>query len=234
MNHLTTVVKPGKTEDEFIVYWRNGLHKQGALTVVVKVHVPADHKVVAELAAMKHLLEEKAIFGEERGGKNLLLSISSGSAIRKLAKMQSTKAHLATYAKFLTTRFAGAEIKVEPDDNWIKPRALNNVERIEVNRAESSTIDLPHLGSVNITRHVVERLNQRLNYPGEEEVLRMLLKIARGPLVELQQSSDYIQKAKDKYGEAGRLFENKTLRCRLVIRQKKNGSRYLATAYFNA
>lgn len=233
MNHLTTLVKPGEAPNEFNVYWRNGVQKQGVLTVCVKTNLPADHIVVAELAAMKHLLEEKAIFGEDRGGKNLLLSISSGSAIRKLARMQSTKMHLVPYARFLITRFAGADLTVERDEEWIKPRAMNNAERIEVNGAENSFIDLPGVGRVSITRHVLERMNQHLNYPGEADVLRQIRRIGSSRLTELKQSEASLQKAEQKHGQAGRIFENKLMRCQLVIKENRDNSLYLATAYFN-
>lgn len=233
MNHLTTLVKPGEAPNEFIVYWRNGLHKQGILTVCVNADLPSDHKVAAELAAMKHLLEEKAIFGEDRGGKNLLLSISSGSAIRKLARMQSAKMHLVPYARFLITRFAGADLTVERDEEWIKPRAMNNAERIEVNGAENSFIDLPGVGRVSITRHVIDRLNQRLNFIGEAEILRQIRRIASGPLTDVRQSEERIQNAIQKYGKAARIFENKLMRCQLVIRENNDKSLFLATAYFS-
>jgi hypothetical protein len=233
MNHLTTLVKPGEVANEFSVFWRNGVQKQGVLTVCVNAALPADHIVVAELAAMKHLLEEKSIFGKERGGKNLFLSISSGSAIRKLAKMQSTKMHLVPYARFLITRFAGAEIKVEREEDWIKPRAMNNVDRIEVNGAENSFIDLHGLGRVTITRHALERLNQRMNYIGEAEVLKQIRKIAGGQLTEVELSEAFRQKAEQKHGKAGRIFENKMMKCQLVIKENWDKSLYLATAYFN-
>jgi hypothetical protein len=90
---ISVVARPGSSLDEFAVRWRLGWKlpdgkvyggKQG----IVKVSRGAGSPLrgfddVAELAALHHLLVEREVLGEGRGGNGLFIFVSKGS-IRKM------------------------------------------------------------------------------------------------------------------------------------------------------
>lgn len=146
----------------FQVLWTNSLVRVGGtLDVKVMPDMP-DKQIAAELAALQHLLEVKQVLGHNVvGSPGAQLTVSFG-AIRKLQRRQSGKAHLAPYACFLTTRFAGCDLRVNKDTSWFKGYERKSVEHLVVGKPRGETIQLAGLGEVAVTSHVLERLTTRL------------------------------------------------------------------------
>lgn len=118
MNTLKTHALATNLADTFMVYWTNSSSRPGGLIKVRVTQKMPDAVIAAELAAMQYLLEIKEVIGRNLvGNANTKLTVSRG-AIRKLRRCQSDKSHLAPYANFLTTRFAGSPICVEKDTRW--------------------------------------------------------------------------------------------------------------------
>src|ERR1035438_2769998 len=115
MNILRTFAVATTEPDQFLVYWTNSpVCPRGILRVRVSADIE-DRLIVAELAAVKHLLDQKSVLGQELvGNAGIQLCVSSG-AIRKLFLRKSNKTHLIPFAQFLTTRYAGCQLIVNKD-----------------------------------------------------------------------------------------------------------------------
>lgn len=119
MNFLKTFTLPTEQPDTFMVYWTNSIiQPKGILRVRVFPQIN-DLNLVAELAAMRHLLEDKGVAGKNVVGNAGTQLVVSAGAIRKLQAMKSDKSHLAPYTNFLTTRFAGCTISVDKDSGML-------------------------------------------------------------------------------------------------------------------
>lgn len=155
--HTLTTNSP----DTFNVVWTNGsLQPKGLIKVRITAKIEDKH-IAAELAALQHLLEVKAVLGNNYvGNANTELQVSLG-AIRKLHRRQSDKAHLAPYANFLTTRFAGCCLSVNKDTRWFANVATLNEEHLLVAGPLRETLTIKGLGDVVVTSHVLERFAER-------------------------------------------------------------------------
>ena len=100
MNILKTFTIATEQPDTFLVYWTNtSVRPKGLLRVRVLPQME-DLQIVAELAAMRYLLEDKGVVGNTViGNANTRLVVSLG-AIRKLQGMKSDKAHSGTLRQF--------------------------------------------------------------------------------------------------------------------------------------
>jgi hypothetical protein len=148
MNILKTYSVATDHEDTFLVYWTNSAIRPRGVFKVRISHKMEDLQIAAELAVMQHLLEEKRVIGTNLvGNPHTRLTVSLG-AIRKLQRRISDKAHLASYANFLTTRFAGCQLVVEKDTRWFDGFEAESVEELDV-------------GEVSVTHHVLNRLADR-------------------------------------------------------------------------
>jgi|GEM_PF-1769810 len=164
MNILKTHTVTTKQADTFLVYWANSTHRIGG---VLNVRVTAkieDRHIAAELAAMQHLLEVKSVLGNKLvGNAGTQLTVSLG-AIRKLHRSQSDKGHLAAYAKFLTTRFAGCKLSVDKETRWFSGFEFEAeaTEDLLVNGPMRETLNITGVGEVEITQHVLARFTDRV------------------------------------------------------------------------
>jgi hypothetical protein len=161
MNILKTQTITTTQADTFLVYWTNSSNRLGG---VLKVHVRAkieDKRIAAELFAMQHLLEVKCVLGNKLIGNAGTQLIVSLGAIRKLHRSQSNKAHLAGYAKFLTTRFAGCTLSVDKDTRWFAGVQPETSEELVVNGPMRETLKITGIGEVEITQHVLARYTDR-------------------------------------------------------------------------
>ena len=167
MNFLKTYTLPTSEPTTFLVYWTNTNQRpKGLLKVCVNPQLE-DRHIVAELAAMRHLLEDKAVVGNTLVGNHNTKLIVSLGAIRKLHRMQSDKAHLAPFAHFLTTRFAGCPISVDKDTRWFEDLPTATAEVLQVHAPQREKLPIPGYGEVSVTRHVLERIAQR--FPSSAE-----------------------------------------------------------------
>jgi hypothetical protein len=164
-NRFITVLAGDSRETEkgriVRVFWRQGQSAcKGAYDVLVR-GIGADAGVFAELAALRHLLSVKNISGTNRNGENLCLLVSHG-AVKKLANMKSQKAELIGFNHFLTTRYAGAEIIVKKDRDWL-PEDQDSVPAIEIDlddMKEPEAMEIPNLGKIVITRHALDKYHE--------------------------------------------------------------------------
>lgn len=167
MHIIKTHPQATDREDTFLVYWSNSEARPGGVLKVRVAPEMEDRHIAAELSAMQYLLEDKGVAGRHVVGNANTRLVFSFGAIRKLQRRQSDKAHLAPYASFLTTRFAGCPVSIDKDTQWFagfeaEPEELTILEP----RLES--VRMANVGEVCITRHAQERLAERLLEQAEQ------------------------------------------------------------------
>ena len=140
------------------VFWRMGRDGvcKGAYDILIPPAYVLDAAILGELAALRHLLGVRRISGENRNGTGLHLVVSRG-AIKKLAEKKSSKAYLAEFSHFLTTRYFDAQIIVEKDKGWL-PADPGQVKTVEINLDGINPIEFietPLLGKVTISSHAL-------------------------------------------------------------------------------
>ena len=235
MNILKVFTRTTDLPDTFLVYWTNSLIRAGG---VIRAIVPdriEDKQVVAELRAIQYLLEERCAVGKHIAGKASLHLIVSMGAIKKLKLRRSDKAHLARYAEFLCTRFAGCQIEVDKDDRVFREDAHEQAELV-VTAPIPESIEMRGIGQVSVTRHVLERLAERL--PPERakdpaRVWKLLQRVASDPSVrEVRRNTDVFTRIDyQKHGQnEGRYFLNPKMNLILVVADNARG-KCLVTTY---
>lgn len=237
MNILKTHAISTAQVDTFIVYWTNSQAPKGVLKVVVTAKLD-DKLIAAELAAIQHLIEVKRVLGVNViGSAGMQLIVSSG-AIRKLQRRQSDKAHLAPYANFLTTRFAGSQINVNKDSRWLDGCSPDAVEDLLVSGARRETLPITGLGDVAVTQHVLDRFIER-NLPNvasdkaAQVAWKKLVEISSDPSVrEVIRKSVWTGVKNNQGGkEEGRYFLNAKRNLVLVVTNNPREGKRLVTTY---
>jgi hypothetical protein len=188
MNILKTHTLPTAQADTFLVYWTNSLVRPGGLLKVRVNPKMEDAHIAAELAALQHLLEDKCVVGQNIAGNASTRLIVSLGAIKKLHRMGSEKAHLAPYANFLTTRFAGCQISVDKDTRWFDGLSTASAEDLLVGGPRRETVKVAGLGNVSVTQHVLQRFAGRfLPDTAKDKIAqsawKKLVELASDPLV---------------------------------------------------
>ena len=213
MMQLTTVSKK-QSNDTALVYWRVGINRKG----VVEVRLDAgstDVELIAELAAIRHLIMDCCVFGRTpSSGTGIRLCVSKG-AIKKLTKGTSAKGYAIRFAALLTSRLLGVEIQVshsmkymihEDDESYAE-----SFSHLDVNTTEYMTphevIETPVLGQVAITKHALERYSERLAIVDKGQVVRRpwasLAKRLGNPGIRLQRLDPKVLAHKyRKYGDS--------------------------------
>lgn len=224
MNLLTTVCRAGEGNN-WDVYWRNGVQNQGLISVSVTASVD-DPEIVAELSALQWILEHRSVFGVTQAGKGMCLTVSSG-AIKKLAKAaeksgglkESTlgKRHLFPYARFLGTRFVGAEIQVSKDDSWIRPRAQNHIETLTIAEPLPEILDMKGVGLVELSAHAMEQFAKRQAGGDREDTWRFLRKAASSGLRLANLDQERLQNQANRHGAVGQTWVHDETRWAFVI-----------------
>lgn len=154
------------------VFWRVGMEKAG----IVDVELPdetTDAELIAELCAMRYMVFEREIFDRKpTNGKGYKFICSTG-AIRKLVKGKSSKKELWPYARFLAEIMAEAEIVVKKDIGRVDPDDEKTViEHIFADPKNFTSpveisIECPTMGTVQVTRHAIERYLECGNRGGD-------------------------------------------------------------------
>lgn len=224
MNLLTTFCRAGEG-NTWDVYWRNGVQNQGLIHVSVSASVD-DPEIVAELSALQWILEHRSVFGVTQAGKGLCLTVSSG-AIKKLAKAAEKigglkdsalgKRHLFPYARFLGTRFVGAEITVSKDDSWIRPRAQNHIEELTIAEPLPEILDMKGIGPVELSAHALEQFAKRQAGAEREDTWRFLRRAATSGLRLANLDKDRLQGQVKRHGEAGETWVHDETKWAFVI-----------------
>lgn len=238
MNTLKTHTLATQEPNTFLVHWTNSSKRPGGLIKVrVAVHMPDAH-IAAELAAMQHLLEEKGVLGNNLvGNANTKLVVSLG-AIKKLRRCQSDKSHLAPYANFLTTRFAGCPISVDKDTSWFNGFTPDTVEDLLVGGPKRETLKVAGFGEVAVTQHVLDRFADRFLSDSNQDKLaqtawKKLKEMATDLTIRevtrqgLWCSVNYAHQGK----QQGRYFLNARHNLVLVITDNPGEGKRLVTAY---
>ena len=236
MNLLKTFTLATENPDTFMVYWTNTLMRpRGLLRICVMPQVE-DRQIVAELAAMRYLLEDKAVVGNGIVGNTGTRLIVSLGAIRKLQAMKSDKPHLAPYANFLTTRFAGCPVSVDKDKSWFDGFPPESAEDLLVSAPKRETLTVAGYGEVSVTHHVLERIADRFLSAAErsaQTAWKKLLEVASDASVrEVARHALWASAQYDRPGkQEGRYFLNARRNLVLVVTDNPNEGKRLVTAY---
>ncbi len=236
MNFLKTYTRTTGEPDTFLVYWTNtNISLKGLLKVRVTAEIE-DNNVVAELAAMRYLLEDKGVVGNMVvGNANTQLIVSLG-AIRKLQRKQSDKAHLAPYANFLTTRFTGSPITVGKDTDWFDGLPLPVAEELLVSEPCRESLMIAGCGSVAVTSHVLEKLAAR-HLPERDRSAQSAWKMLRAvaadtSMREVTRDSLWNEIKYERQGrQVGRYFFNAKHDLILVVTDNPQDGKRLVTTY---
>lgn len=229
-NILTVIAQPTEQKDAFIVIWRSGLQRQGKVKVNIPLDV-SDKLAIAELSAMQYIIDELEVIGSQPPLKGVQMVFSSG-AIKKIHDQKSDKRHLYPFAYFLTTRFASVDVKVDKDDSWIMPRADNLQSELTITEPLGQLINIPHLGKVAVTRHVIDQYTQRMNNIEPHLAWKQLNKTLDNAKMETI-ATDEKRKIHDQLHHAQegvRLYDQLTKWC-FVIADNKYGKKAIVTAY---
>jgi len=222
---LRVIALKGERENEFFVYWRCGLQRQGKVITIVKANL-AEKAAVAELAVAQYLVEEKKVLGTNPPLKDLLFEFSS-PVIRKLYEQKSDVYHLYPYAYFLTTKFASAVVRTCIEQTWILPRAENDQSELTVSGPQSQFIVTKLLGKIAVTKHVIDQFIVRMNNIEPHEAWKALTQILNSSqLAPIPQTSSC-----HKYDhEAQRYLDKNTLWC-FIIGKNANDESAILSAY---
>jgi hypothetical protein len=238
LNILKVFTVATSEPNRFLVYWTNS---SVCLKGIIQARVTAnieDRAIAAELSATKYLLEQKCVLGQNQAGNaGIRLSVSSG-AIRKLMHRKSNKGHLAPYAQFLSTRFAGCQIDVDKDRRWFDGFAPSSVEDLLVSGPAQETIRVHGIGEVCVTRHIVDRFAERflpaIAHDKRSQVAwRKLVELAGDPDVyEVSNENAWTRiKHSDRGQQESRYFLNPNMKRIFVVTDNPRLGRHLVTTY---
>ncbi len=238
MHKLRLYMLPMNDDGTFDVRWTNTeMRPRGVVRVKISTPI-GDRPIVAELAALKYLLEEKAALGHNRAGSNDVELVVSHGAIRRLHRCQSDKEHLAPYANFLTTRFLSCRVRVDKDTRWFEGIPPETIELLPIAGPQRETLNFTGLGKVAISRHVIGRFSDRFltHLPLSEApqtAWRKLLKLCSDKTVrEVSRKSLWAGvNAANQGWQEGRYFLNPNHDLVFVVANDPRGARQLVTVY---
>lgn len=238
MNFLKAMTRPTELDDTFDIRWTNTIMRpRGVIRVKVSDQIE-DRHIVAELSALKHLLEEKEVLGKNlAGGAKIKLIVSHG-AIRKLQRNQSDKGHLVPYVNFLTTRFADCQITVDKDTSWFDGTPPETFDNLLVTGPQRETLMLKGFGEVAVTQHVIERYIDRF-LPGEDQTKatnkawrKLSLLTSDSSVREVSRKSLWAGvHAQDQGRQEGRYFLNRKHDLVMIVASDRRGQKQLVTVY---
>jgi hypothetical protein len=144
-------------------------NRGGTIRVTLDEKHQEDRSILAELAALHHLLEVRQIHGENRLGVNLTIEVSAGAikkalakgALKKDGKGGTSKKHVADCAEFLATKYFEANIET---GKWRdeEPKVVKNHD-VHLGDYPSAPIYASILGeNVIVTRHAMFRTVGRI------------------------------------------------------------------------
>lgn len=211
----------GRCEDGSVrVEFRQGdLPWKGVVNVIVPEGAE-DTNAIAELCALRHLMQDRMMFGCTFAPRGTRICVTAG-VIRKLLRMDSQKGHLVRYARFLFYTFDGCEMEVVKSSDLadLLPRMLpvDNSEtefypapEITITAEASQLTAAPFavLGEqVGITRHAIERYQERYGTPYVRNAIARITKIlASNEVREMTVSERSKFRAMQKHGTEGRAY----------------------------
>ena len=244
-NYVAVLAKPAaanqcsslsRQDHQWNVYWRIGKHRQGIFKTRIEPTLgltTSDALIVAELHCMQSLLEENDAAGKAPSPKNMVLTFSGGGPA-KLAAGTSTKNHLYPYAYFLKMRFAGAQILAEKNSDWISSKAEKATSAITIAGPRGEYLNLPGIGPVWITGHLMRQFRMRLNnqsYQSAWKVLAHTIQHCRFQTMPITGDASHL--AVTKNDSPGQCLYDSVSRWVFVL-TKVNGRSTLVTAYIKS
>ena len=153
------------------IAWKVGEQRKGYVSVDGLDMYGSDAELIAEAAALQHLLFTKKVFDREpASGIGYQITVSKG-AIKKAAKGKTSKKSLIPFTRYFTTRMKGVEIQVKhnnpqlrfdhSDDSEICKDSLNIMSVIDDENID--TIDTSNIGRLKITKHAYQQFIERLS-----------------------------------------------------------------------
>lgn len=232
MNTLLITTKTTSNPDTFKVFWSLGKNFNGVLEVDLRRAV-ADKPVIAEMFALRYLLEDKQVCGENRTGEGMRITVSSG-AIKKAQRSDTDKTHLVRYAQFLATRFRDAEIEVEKDDSWVSNIAESTAPvRLDANQAIDELIYLHGFGDVVLSRHVLERYMERNKVKGFAKAYKSLKRVAASSVIKpVLYSQNWELNKCLKHGVNAKVFNHADSLINFIVSLEEGGRNVLTTVVF--
>lgn len=238
MHKLKMYTQPTTRGDTFDVRWTNTqMRPRGVIRVTVTAKIE-DRHIAAELSALKHLLEDKEVLGNKPVSSSDVELIVSLGSIRKLKRRESVKAHLAPYANFLTTRFAGCQLSVDKDKRWFEGIEPEVVEHLLISGPQLERLTVTGVGEVSVTQHVLARyinrfLPQEVQKDVAHQAWKQLSKLAGDPSVkEVTRDSLWAGVNAMNHGrQEGRYFLNRKRNLVLIVASDRRGEQQLVTVY---
>ncbi len=166
---VTTIANPDGT---FTTrwQWRQNDTKQpsrgGTANVSLAPRWNEDRDILAELAAIHHILCVEQVHGQNRLGTSLEVEVTFGAirkallkgAIKTTDKGDTDKHRVALFAKFLATKFFEAKISVIRPDKWRDDESKSTANfMVSVDRVPGVTVE-SSVGPVVISRHALNRV----------------------------------------------------------------------------
>ncbi|EGR3351632.1 hypothetical protein BBM24_18000 [Vibrio parahaemolyticus] len=140
------------------VAWFSGLSKNGVIDVRVS---QIEHRIaVAELTVVRYLLWDRQVFGHRPGsGKGLAIGLSCAT-LRSLK--QSSSNDLRKAGQYLKTWLDG--VQLNPDEIVGVAASTDQILMIQPYRFPQPVFDSPVLGPVAISRHAIQRYQERFRH----------------------------------------------------------------------
>lgn len=140
------------------VAWFSGLSKNGVIDVRVS---QIEHRIaVAELTVARYLLWDRQVFGHRLGsGKSLEIGFSCAT-LRSLK--QSSSNELRQASQYLKTWLDG--VQLNPEEIVGVAASTDQIPMIQPYRLPQPVFDSPVLGPVAISRHAIQRYQERFRH----------------------------------------------------------------------
>jgi len=151
--------------------WRQQDARQPGKGGVVRVSLPnngwvQDKPILAELAALHHLLEVEQVHGRGRLGNNIRIQTTFGAirkallkgALKENGRGDTDKTHVALFSKFLATKYFEAEIEVLRHDKWRDEEPKLRLDRDLVVTGVPTVTVGSIVGPLVVSRHALNRV----------------------------------------------------------------------------
>lgn len=220
------------------VAWFVGLERHGVLDIDLGT-IERDQLVAAELAAIRYLIFQKAVFKVvPKFGRGLKVQVTSG-AIKKLMNGTSTKKHLRPYALFTRPRLAQATLAVARDLPSMATHVTTAppVEIISIGSVFASWFEPFHIngvGDIHITNHAAMRYEQRVGAPELKDPIDSLLnRLMHKEFAKLEMPAAVIAHKTKKYGsdQMAEIWGHPESTMRFLISRNKPGASTLLTVF---
>lgn len=152
-------------------HWHSSSRQFGVIETSINQHYKKP-LAAAELAAIHHVVVERAVFGADRYGDNVAIQLSSGAA-RKALK-QSGDADLQQFAYLLSVRLQSATVSVSNNLSWRDGLSFRVNEQITPPALLDDYVTSPLLGRLVITRHALDDVMGRDSPDTEVDALKTL------------------------------------------------------------